>query len=172
MLRYRRMWVSIIGLSVIAVLLAHSLLGSGLQVRAYGNPQDGRPDRALVEAYFRAFNAGLLSGNFSGLRAVYAPDATLTQTNSKNVISVAHGSDAIVAWYTKAFGIGTPGHGMQFTPDPRYPPIRSLSPHVVLTYEYGLPPGFSKAGYCMHVFTIQNGWIETVNWVTYFGPVK
>jgi hypothetical protein len=174
MLRQRRTWVKIIGLSLFAVLLVGALSAYGLHARAADDPtpQDGQPDRAVVETYFQILNAGLLSGDFSALASVYAPDATLIQSNSKNVVTIKHGVSDIVAWYTTSFGPGSPAHGMQFTFDPRYPPMQSLAPHVVLTYEYALPNGFSQAGYCMHVFTLQGGMIESVHWATYFGPVK
>lgn len=174
MLRLRRTWVTILGLSLFAVLLVGASSVYGLQARAADNPppQDGQPDQAVVETYFQLFNAGLLSGDFSALNTVYAPDATLIQANSKNVVTIKHGVSDIVAWYTTSFGLGTPGHGAQFEPDPRYPPLSSLAPHVVLTHEYALPPGFSQAGYCTHVFTLKGGMIESVNWTTYFGPVK
>ena len=174
MRHHRRTWVTLLGLSVCAVFLVGALSAYGLQARAADNPppQDGQPDQAVVDTYFQVFNAGLLSGDFSALDTVYAPDATLVQANSKNVVAINHGVSAIIAWYTKTFGLGTPGHGAQFEPDPRFPPMQSLAPHVVLTHEYALPLGFSQAGYCMHVFTLKGGMIETVNWVTYFGPVK
>jgi hypothetical protein len=176
MKRHRRTWVTFIGLSLCAVLLVGASFAYRLQAaHAADNPaaQDGQPDQAVVETYFQVFNAGLLSGDFSALDTVYAPDATLTQSNTKNVAAISHGVSDIIAWYTQSFGLGTPGHGAQFTPDLRYPPIQSLAPHVVLTYEVGQVPGSSVAGYCMHVFTIKGGMIETDNWATYFlGPVK
>ena len=178
MVCHRRTWVTIIGLSLCAVLLVGAASAYRLQAaHAAGNPssspQDGQPDQAVVETYFQVFNAGLLSGDFSALDTVYAPDATLTQSNTKNVVAISHGVSDIIAWYTKAFGLGTPGHGAQFKPDLRYPPIQSLAPHVVLTYELGQTPGSSQAGYCLHVFTLKGGMIETDNWATYFlGPVK
>jgi hypothetical protein len=164
-----------LGLSVCAVLLVGALSGCGPAARAAENtssPQDGQPDQAVVETYFQILNAGLLSGDFSALATVYAPDATLIQSNSKNVVTIKQGVTDIVAWYTATFGLGTPAHGAQFTFDPRYPPLQSLAPHVVVTYEYALPAGFSQAGYCMHVFTLKGGMIESVHWATYFGPVK
>jgi hypothetical protein len=174
MRRHKRTWVTSSGLVMFAVLLVGVLSAYGLKARAADNPppQDGQPDQAVVDTYFQIFNAGLLSGDFSALATVYAPDATLVQTNSKNVVTIKQGVSDIVAWYTATFGRGTPAHGAQFVPDPRYPPLSSLAPHVVLTHEYALPPGFSQAGYCMHVFTLKGGWIYTVNWVTYYGPVK
>lgn len=174
MLRQRRTWSTIVGLGLFAVILVGALSAYRLQARAAGNspPQYEEGDQAVVEKYFQIFNAGLLSGDFSALATVYAPDATLFQSNSKNVATIINGASDIIAWYTKTFGLGTPGHGSQFVPDPRYPPLRALAPHVIVTYEYALPPGFSQAGYCMHVFTLKGGWIESVNWATYFGPVK
>lgn len=170
----RRLWVKIVQLTLFAVLFAGAFSAYGLRAHAANtsSPQDGEPDRYVVENYFWIFNAGLKSGDFSALSTVYAPDATLTQTNSKNVVTIVHGASNIIAWYTKAYGVGTPAHGTKFVPDPRYPPMRSLAPHVVLSYEYALPIGFSQAGYCSHLFTLKGGMFETVNWVTYYGPVK
>jgi hypothetical protein len=178
MQHHRRTPVTILGLSLLAVLLVGVLSAYTLHAHAVAHAaantarDDGKPDQAVVQAYFQIFNAGLQSGDFSALSTVYAPDATLIQSNSKNVVTILHGVSDIIAWYTSTFGIGTPGHGSQFTPDLRYPPMQSLAPHVVLTYEFALPSGFSQAGYCMHVFTLQYGWIESAHWVTYFGPVK
>jgi hypothetical protein len=174
MSQQRRTWATSLALIAFAALLAGVVSGYALAPRAQadGAPQDGQPDQAIVHTYFQILNAGLLSGAFSALATVYAPDATLIQTNSHNVVTIVHGADNIVAWYTKSFGVGTPAHGMQFTPDTRYPAIQSLAPHVVLTYEFAVPNGFSQGGYCMHVFTIQGGWIYSVHWATYFGPVK
>jgi len=178
MRHYRHTGVTILGLSLLAVLLVGVLSAYGLNANAVAHAasniarDDGKPDQEVVQTYFQIFNAGLRSGDFSALASVYAPDATLIQANSKNVVAIKHGVSDIIDWYTTTFGIGTPGHGMQFIPDLRYPPMQSLAPHVVLTYEYALPLGFSQAGYCMHVFTLQYGWIESVHWVTYFGPVK
>jgi hypothetical protein len=176
--QHRRAHVTLLGFGLLAVLLVGVLSAYGLQAHAVAPAaantvrDDGKPDQAVVQTYFQIFNAGLQSGDFSALASVYAPDATLIQSNSKNVVAIKHGVSDIIAWYTMTFGIGTPAHGSQFTPDLRYPAMQSLAPHVVLTYEYALPLGFAQAGYCMHVFTLQYGWIESVHWVTYFGPVK
>src|SRR5947199_2029407 len=44
------------------------------------------PDaRTVVTTYLQLFNAGMRSGDFSAMASVYAPDATLTQSNPKGV---------------------------------------------------------------------------------------
>jgi hypothetical protein len=167
MLRHRRTWVTSIGLIVFAVLLVGALSAYGLQARAADTspPQDGQPDQAVVESYFQILNAGMISGDFSALADVYASDATLTQSTPKGVTTVYSGIDAITAWY-KAFQARLPG--MQFTEDANHP-LRNLAPHVVLTYEYAAPVGFTHPGHCVHVFAIQAGRIATLDWTTFYG---
>lgn len=190
MKRHRTLWTTLTGLGLFALLLAGALSMYTSQAHADGNPQDGANDRAVVEHYFQIFNAGLATTNasnsdkaFDMLASVYAPDATFIQSNSKNVVAVRHGVNDIIAYYKTSFGYGAPPHGAQFVPDttPRdpnnpdatsHPPIRSLAPHVVISYEVATPPGFSQGGYCMHVFTLQGGMIESLDWATYYGPVK
>lgn len=194
MQRHRRIWVIIAGLGLFAVLLAGAFSAYGAQVHAAGGPtpRDGETDQDVVQHYFQIFNSALTykdaQGNcsnagFDVLADVYAPDATLTQTNSHNVIAVRHGVDNIIQYYKTSFGCGTPVNGAQFLPDlaPRpgdsnpydvHPAIRSLAPHVVDSYEYAKPIGWAVAGYCEHLFTLQGGMIESLDWVTYYGPFK
>jgi hypothetical protein len=55
--------------------------------------------------------------------------------------------------------------GIQFTQDS----MRSLAPHVVLTYEHAGLPTSVAPGRCMHVFTLKGGKIVTLDWATYYG---
>jgi len=154
MQRHRRRWVTVVGLSLFAVLLVGALSAYGLRVHAAGDPppQAERPDQEVVAYYFQILNAGLQSkdGDFSELAEVYAPDATLTQSNPKGVTVVASGLDAIENWY---HGFWVNVAGIQFTQDS----MRSLAPHVVLSYEHAGKPTFVKPGRCMHVFTLKGG---------------
>src|SRR5262249_38646858 len=128
-------------------------------------PQDGLPDQAVVDTYFTILNAGMHSGDFSQLATVYDADATLTQSNPKGVTIVAHGIDAIIAWYTTVlYGKFA---GITFTQDER----RSLAPHVVLSYEHAGTPTWIAPARCMHVFTLKAGWIYTTDWATFYGGV-
>ncbi len=161
------MWVTIAGLSLLAVLLVGALSAYGMSAHAAANPspQDGQPDQAVVENYFQILNAGMISGDFSALATVYAPDATLTQSTPTGHTTDYVGIDAIIAWY-HVFQTHFPG--MQFSPDPNHP-MQNLAPHVVLSYESALPVGFHAPGKCMHVFTLKSGMLQTVNWATFFG---
>jgi hypothetical protein len=157
-----------ISLIVFAVLLVGTISAYHLQAHASGNRSDqenGGPDQAVVERYFQILNAGMISGDFSALAEVYAPDATLTQSTPKGVTTVYRGLDAITAWY-QVFQARLPG--MQFTEDAAHP-RRNLVPHVVLTYELATPVGFTHPGHCMHVFVIQAGHIATLDWATFYG---
>ncbi len=167
MQRHRRRWVTVVGLSLFAVLLVGALSAYGLQVHAADNPpsaQAERPDQEVVTTYFQILNAGLISGNFSALDTVYAPDATLTQSNPKGVTVVAHGLAEITAFYQ---GLQAKFPGIQFTQDS----MRSLAPHVVLSYEHAGKPTWIAPGRCIHVFTLKGGMIETVDWATFYGGV-
>jgi SnoaL-like domain len=171
MKRHRRTWITIIGgLGLCAVLLvgassAYRLQAAHAAANPSSSPQDGQPDQAVVEHYFQILNAGMISGDFSALADVYWPDATLTQSTPKGVTTVYSGIDAIIAWYA-AFAAAHPG--MQFIQDTAHP-RRNLAPHVVLTYEYAAPVGFTHPGHCMHVFAIQGGYIATLDWTTFYG---
>jgi hypothetical protein len=55
--------------------------------------------------------------------------------------------------------------GIQFTQDS----MRSLAPHVVLTYEHAGLPTSVAPGRCMHVFTLKGGKIVPLDWATFYG---
>ncbi len=165
MQRHRRTWVLVAGLSLFAMLLVGAMSAYGLQAHAATNPQDGRPDQDVVEAYFHILNAGMQTGDFAALATVYGPDATLTQSNPKGVTIVAHGLTEITAWYVHVLYVKYAG--ITFTQDS----MRSLAPHVVLSYEHAGTPTWIKPARCMHVFTLREGWIETLDWATFYGGV-
>ncbi|MGH3577370.1 MAG: hypothetical protein ACRDU0_07425, partial [Mycobacterium sp.] len=53
----------------------------------------------VVAHYIQILNAGFQSGDFSGLSAILAPDATLTQSNPAGKTSVFDGAAAIIGYY-------------------------------------------------------------------------
>ncbi len=89
---------------------------------------------------------------------------SVNQSNPKGVTIVAHGIDEITAWYQS---FQAKFSGIQFTQDS----MRSLAPHVVLSYEHAGKPTWIAPGRCMHVFTLKGGMIETVDWATFYGGV-
>jgi hypothetical protein len=100
-----------------------------------------------------------------------APDAILTQSNPKSVTVVAHGLTEITAWYQ---GFQTKFPGMQFTQEG----MRSLAPHVVLSYEHALPPGWVSLGplhACVRAQRRedrQHGLGDLLRWPTSIGAVR
>src|SRR5438034_5565823 len=88
-------------LSLLVVLLLSGLAACGEQANALPSTtqssaqqnststQPGAP--TVVTKYLQLFNAGMKSGDFAALASVYAPDATLTQSNPKGVTTVIHG---------------------------------------------------------------------------------
>jgi ketosteroid isomerase-like protein len=164
MRQHGRKWTAVTSLALVATLLVGAFFAYGLRASAAGSPpaQAERPDQEVVTYYFEVVNAGVLSGDFSELSEVYAPDATLTQSNPKGVTIVAQGLDAIIAWYQ---GLRARFPGIQFTQEQ----MRSLAPHVVISYERALPAGWVAPGRCMHVFALKEGKIISTDWATYYG---
>jgi ketosteroid isomerase-like protein len=115
----------------------------------------------VVTTYLQLFNAGMRSGDFSAMSSVYAPDATLTQSNPKGVTTVLHGLAAITSFYQ---GLKTKFAGYQWTAES----MRSLAPNVVLVYQHAGSPPLRVAGRCVHVFVVQNGKITSYDWATYY----
>jgi hypothetical protein len=101
------------------------------------------------------------SGDFTALASVYAPDATLTQSNPKGVTKVFHGLAAITGFYKAAYKVFA---GYQWTQDQ----MRSLDQWVVLSYEHAGSPPLSVAGRCSHLFMVVNGKIHSLDWTTFF----
>jgi ketosteroid isomerase-like protein len=115
----------------------------------------------VVTTYLQLFNAGMRSGDFSAMASVFAPDATLTQSNPKGVTTVVHGLAAITSFYQ---GLKTKFAGYQWTVES----MRSLAPNVVLVYQHAGSPPLRVAGRCVHVFVVQNGKITSYDWATYY----
>jgi hypothetical protein len=146
------------------VVLLGLLSGCGAQASAAAHTPADPPDTQVVTTYFQILNAGMLSGDFTALSTVYAPDATLTQSSPTGKQVVATGLSEITNWYT-AFQQAHPG--IQFAQDR----MRTLAPHVVLSYEHA-PANWPIPGRCMHLFTLKGGLIESLDWATYYGGQK
>ena len=166
MRRHGYVWLTVTSLALVAILLVGAFLTVSSHASAAGNTpqatQAERPDQEVITYYFEVLNEGLISGDFSELSEVYAPDATLTQSNPKGVTIVAHGLTEIIAWYQ---GYQAKFPGLHFTQES----MRSLAPHVVLSYEHAALPTSVVPGRCMHVFTVKGGMIMSNDWATFYG---
>jgi hypothetical protein len=160
--RHSTTLVATLGLGV--VVLLSLLSGCGGVAQAQSNAPADPPDTQVVTTYFQILNAGMLSGDFTALSTVYAPDATLTQSSPTGKQVVATGLTEITNWYT-AFQQAHPG--IQFAQDR----MRTLAPHVVLSYEHA-PASWAIPGRCMHLFTLKGGLIQSLDWATYYGGQK
>lgn len=149
-------------LNVLVVLLVGGLAACGGPASAQQNTAPAQPNAtSVVTTYLQIFNAGMRSGDFSAMASVYAPDATLTQSNPKGVTTVVHGLANIITFY-QGFQKKLPGY--QWTVEH----MRSLAPNVVLVYQHAGSPPLRVPGRCMHVFVVQNGKISSYDWATYY----
>jgi ketosteroid isomerase-like protein len=158
-------------LTLLVVFLISGLAACGEQANALpGTTQSNaqpsttpsEPDATkVVTTYLQLFNAGMRSGDFSAMASIYAPDATLTQSNPKGVTTVVHGLAAITSFYQ---GLRTKFAGYQWTVES----MRSLAPNVALVYQHAGSPPLRVAGRCVHVFVVQNGKITSYDWATYY----
>jgi len=149
-------------LSLLAVLLIGGLAACGGPANAQQSSAPAPPNAtSVVTTYLQLFNAGMRSGDFSALASVYAPDATLTQSNPKGVTTIVHGLTNILTFYQ---GVHTKFPGFQWTVET----MRSLSPNVVLVYQHAGSPPLRVPGRCVHVFVVQNGKITSYDWATYY----
>lgn len=158
-------WFGIAALAICLALLPSMVNAYTSRAEASSqsaNISGDKRDEQVVNMYFKILNNGMRTGDFSALSTVYAPDATLRQSTPKGVTSVIVGLPAIIKWY-EGFRARFPG--MQFTRTG----MRSLAPHVFLSYEAAGFPTWVQPGRCMHVFTLERGWIYTLDWATYFG---
>src|SRR5205085_2398947 len=105
------------------------------------------------------------SGDFSGLRAVYATNATLTQSNPLGETKVSHGLAQITAFYEAAYARFK---GAQWSQDSS----RALSKDVVLNYEFAGDSTFKVPGRCAHLFVVKNGKIKSLDWITFYSGLK
>jgi hypothetical protein len=115
----------------------------------------------IVRTYFTILNAGMQSGDFSALSTVYAPGATLTQSNPAGVTKVFQGIAAITGFYQAAY---LKFKGYQWSSDT----MLRLSPTVVLSYEHAGLATQAVPGRCSHLFTVKGKKIQSLNWVTFY----
>ena len=125
-----------------------------------------RSPTATVHAYFQVLNAALQSGDFSALASVYAPNATLTQSNPLGQTTVSHGTAQITAFYRQSIFPKIAGY--HFTQDA----MRNLTKTTLLSYEHAGSPPLSVAARCSHLFVIKDGKIMTLDWVIFFPGQK
>jgi SnoaL-like domain len=149
-------------LTFLVMLLISGLAACGGPVNAQQNTSRPKPGATtVVTTYLQLFNAGMRSGDFSMMASVFAPDATLTQSNPKGVTTVVHGLANITTFYR---GLRTKFPGYQWMVEN----MRSLAPNVVLVYQHAGSPPLRVAGRCVHVFVVQNGKITSYDWATYY----
>jgi hypothetical protein len=148
-------------LALVAVLAVAALTHRGAAPQAHAHGPVDPPDAQVITNYVAALNAGIQSGDFSALLAIYAPDAVLTASTPNGATTVATGTAQLQAFFTHFRSIHP---GLVFAVDS----VRVLSPHIVLTYEHALPPGFSEPGRCMHLYTIQHGQVQSLDWATFY----
>jgi hypothetical protein len=152
------------GLALLALVggVATAVLSHrGVTPQAHANGPVDPPDQQVITNYVQALNDGIQTGDFSALLAIYAPDAVLTASTPNGVTTVATGTAQLQAFFTHFRSIHP---GLVFAVDS----MRVLSPHIVLTYEHALPPGWSAPGRCMHLYTIQHGQVQTLDWATFY----
>ena len=123
-------------------------------------------NQAVLDRYWVTLNTGMASttGDFSAMADVYSSEGTLTQSNPAGVTTINQGIDAIIAFYAKAW---VKFQGYQWTPDT----TRWLTRGIALNYEHAGSPPLSVPGRCAHLFMFDDGRIQTLDWVTYFGGV-
>jgi hypothetical protein len=149
------------GMAVLAFLAATALGGCSLSPQAQAKGPTDPPDEQVITSYVQALNVGIQSGDFSALLAIYAPNAVLTASTPNGVTTTATGTAELQAFFTHYRSIHP---GLVFAIDS----MRVLSPHIVLSYEHALPPGFSAPGRCMHLYTIQHGQVQSLDWATFY----
>jgi Na+-translocating ferredoxin:NAD+ oxidoreductase RnfD subunit len=149
---------------LVAALVVVMLLASSAFAEPTTSPKV-RTAQATVHAYFKILNAGMKSGNFSALSTVYAPNATLTQSNPLGQTKVSHGLTEITAFYEGAYSKFA---GYEWTQDA----MRSLAKTVVLSYEHAGSPPLTVAGRCAHLFVVKHGMIQSLDWTTFYSGQK
>jgi hypothetical protein len=151
-MRSYRLFAALAALMLLAVLPAHV----SAQTRTHTASA-----ATLISTYYSHMNVDFQSGDFSDLSQFYAPDAVLTQSNPAGVTKVYKGLAAITAFY-KATYAKLPSLHFGLTAE------RSLGPNILLRYEHGSTPTMANGPRCAHLFMVQNGLIQTDDWVTYF----
>jgi hypothetical protein len=121
--------------------------------------------QGVVTAWLRALNAGMHTGDFTALGALYAADATFTLSNPTGITSVYRGRDQIVAFF-EGFQRSEPG--LQFTQES----MASLAREVVVAYENAGSQPLSARPRCFHVFQVRKGLVQDEHWVVFFGGTE
>ena len=146
-------------LLVVVVLAALAACGSAVHAQAATPPAPKATD--VVQSYLKIFNAGMLSGDFSALASVFAPDATFTKSNPNGVTTVVHGLADIITFDQ---GLRAKFAGYQWTVEN----MVSLAPNVVLVYQHAGSPPLTVPGRCSNLFVVSGGKITRYDWVTYY----
>jgi ketosteroid isomerase-like protein len=157
--------VIIVALAVVlvgAVVLALPRLQTLAQTSSAASSEQ---DLAVARAYFAAFNAGMKSGDFSGLPAVMAPDVVETMSNPQGQTGIHRGLNDVTAFYQ---GFQKNFAGYQWTTDD----MRALGPGVVIAFEHAGLASTTAPGRCVHVFKIENGKITSYDWATFYPGIK
>jgi len=128
-------------------------------VTAQRAAQQSEADR-VITTYYRMLNAGLQSGDFSAIPAVYAPNARLRHVTLQGDSVVFQGLNAIRSYYQAAYR-SIPGAVFKTMS------IRDLSPTIVLTYDNASTKD-QEIGRCAHVFVLQHGKIVSHDWINYY----
>lgn len=153
---------NIAALGILVVLAMAILSGCGSTALAAQNAPKDPPDQQVISNYVAALNAGIQSGDFSALLAIYAPDAVLTASTPKGVTTVSTGTAELGTFFQN---YRTAHPGLVFAVDS----VRILSPHVVLTYKHAAVPTWLAPGRCMHIYTIKAGKVQSLDWATFYG---
>jgi hypothetical protein len=148
-------------LALVGVLAAAVLSHRGMAPQAHAKGPVDPPDEQVITNYVQALNDGIQTGDFSALLAIYAPDAVLTASTPNGVTTTATGTAELQTFFTHFRSIHL---GLVFAVDS----VRVLSPHLVLTYEHASPPGWVAPGRCMHLYTIQHGQVQSLDWATFY----
>jgi hypothetical protein len=151
---------------VLLVAIALCVVCASQTPRAVARPAAAtRSVEGLVSLYYQILNAGMRSGDFSAMAAVYSPDATLVHSTPQGATATFQGLPAIIAYYHRTY-LSIPG--IQFIRDKWY----GLSPTIVLNYEHTAGTALRLPARCSHLFVLRNGKIHQVFWVTYFAGVS
>lgn len=127
-------------------------------VTAQRAAQASEADR-VIATYYRMLNAGLQSGDFSAVPAVYAPNARLRHVTLQGDNALFQGLNAIRSYYQAAYK-SIPGAVFKTES------VRDLSPTIVMTYDRAFTKG-QEIGRCVHVFVLQHDKIVTHDWINY-----
>ncbi|GAC1443788.1 MAG: hypothetical protein NVSMB52_02530 [Chloroflexota bacterium] len=148
----------------IAAALCGPVLGPMTAISTSAQTHAGkhfRSAQSTVDAYFGVLNHGMSTGDFSALKSVYAPNATLTKSGTDGKTAVYHGLSAITDFY---HGLYAKIPNWQWTTDE----LRPLNKGIVLAYEHAGSPPLTVASRCIHVFVIKKGLISNYDWAAFY----